>query len=72
MISVEYYEYECGNYCSVDGCKGHVTNIPVGVEIEGVMFYVDGYQGGDFPGEGKSITKVQKAVAYLKSLEKGV
>jgi len=68
-VCVEYFEYECGHPCTENGCTGHSTDIPVGVEIDGVWFYVQGYEGGDFPGDGKMIKSVQRAVARLKAME---
>ena len=53
VTEVEYYEYECGSYCSPDGCCGHVTTFPVGFFYKGFMFYVDGYKEGDFPQDNK-------------------
>jgi len=69
-VEVEYFEYECGHPCTPNGCMGHTTNIPVGIEIDGVWFYVQGYEGGDYPGDGKMIKAVQRSVAHLKAMEK--
>lgn len=46
---VEYYEYECSNYCTPDGCIGHDTDLPIGVELDGIMLYLEGYEAGDYP-----------------------
>ena len=48
-VEVEFYEYECGSYCSPNGCPGHMTTFPVGFFYKGFVFYVAGYNEGDFP-----------------------
>ncbi len=70
MINVEYHEYDCGSPCTPDGCMGHTTDIPVGIEIDGVWLWVDGYWGGDYPGDGKKIADVQKVINKLIELDK--
>jgi len=69
---IEYYEYDCPEYCTPDGCKGHTTDIPVGIMINGIMFYVEGYESGDYPnrGDDEKIKKVQAVIEELKKLEK--
>lgn len=69
-IRVEYYEYDCTGYCTPNGCKGHITNIPVGISIDGVMFYVEGYEGGDYPiqGDDEKIKVIEQIIEKLTKL----
>jgi hypothetical protein len=48
-FEVIYPEYDCGRPCTPNGCPGHEGTQPVGFYLDGVSFYVDGYQAGDFP-----------------------
>lgn len=57
VFDVECYEYECGSYCSPNGCHGHVTDFPVGFTYKGFHFTVEGYLEGDFPNDHKQMTK---------------
>jgi len=67
ITDVEYYEYECGSYCSPSGCHGHETDIPVAFEINGVRFVVEGYDGGDYPNSDTddTVKRVKEVVAAL-------
>ena len=68
-FEIEYYEYECGKPCSPSGCTGHVSEQPVGVTINGVTFWVDGYEGGDFPSpERRENEEVRRVVLDLEQL----
>lgn len=71
-FDVEYYEYECGNACTPNGCCGHSTDIPVEIYIDGVRFSVDGYDAGDFPGgaDKEEIDRVKKAVKNMERVLK--
>lgn len=40
-IDIEYYEYDCGRPCTVDGCLGHVTDIPISITIDDVTFCIE-------------------------------
>lgn len=64
----DYYEYECGNNCSVNGCDGHVTDIPISITLDGITFYVSGYPEGDFPNSNSDAVK--SVVEKLKTLLK--
>lgn len=57
---IEYYEYDCGNPCTEDGCMGHSTDVPVSFTINGVRVDVNGYLGGDFPGDNKEEIRMVK------------
>jgi hypothetical protein len=65
-ISVEFYEYDCGSPCTENGCMGHVTDIPVSIEIDNVSFEVSGYWGGDYPREKATIAEVKSVIARLE------
>jgi len=66
---VEYYEYDCWTTCTPNGCPGHETDIPVGLDIGGVSFYVSGYQIGDYPVSyaQEEIERVKQAVERLQN-----
>jgi len=62
-VDVDYWEYDCGYPCTPNGCPGHITDIPVSIIIDGVTFYVEGYEGGDFPPrDPEKIEKIIKVV----------
>lgn len=41
---ITYYEYECGQPCTPNGCCGHETDIPVAIEINGFTLVLMGDQ----------------------------
>ncbi len=51
---IDYFEYDCFDYCTPDGCKGHVTDIPISFCFNGIQFFVEGFEGGTFPGRDES------------------
>jgi len=62
---LEYYEYECGSYCAGSeerGCPGHMTDIPISIEINGVEFRV----GDDFPSSKEETQHVVKVINALR------
>jgi hypothetical protein len=69
-FDVEYYEYDCGWPCTVNGCPGHITDIPVSIIIDGIRFEVEGAEGGDFPGS--DIEKVKQVKAVVSELYEAV
>ena len=70
IYDIEYYEYDCGDPCTVDGCPGHVTDVPIGFTFNGIQFYVAGAEGGDFPGSNKEeIKEVQEAFKLLMKMK---
>jgi hypothetical protein len=66
-VEVFYHEYDCWTPCTQNGCPGHLTDIPIGIDIEGVSFYVDGYQLGDYPMSlhQEKIAKVKQVVTLI-------
>jgi hypothetical protein len=67
----ECYEYECGSYCSPDGCHGHVTDAPTHIMIDNVCFVVDGFDGGDYPMFKAEVEEVKSVIKRLQlALEK--
>jgi hypothetical protein len=62
---IEYYEYECGMPCTVNGCCGHTTDLPVGILVDNVMFFVEGFEGGDFPQTKAEAEEVKSVVRRL-------
>lgn len=64
-IDVEFYEYECGSNCTVNGCVGHDTDIPVGFALGGIYFEVSGAASGDFPSDKATISQVKLVVEEL-------
>ena len=68
-FEIATYEYECGSYCHPNGCQGHRTDIPVGFGVGGVMFFVEGYCDGDYPGpDTEYVETVKKVVEALKEI----
>jgi len=65
----EYYEYECGSYCTQDGCMGHVTNIPLSIRVNGITFWVEGVEGGDFPSSLQSKEEIEHVRKVVRALE---
>jgi hypothetical protein len=47
--SLVYGEYDCGRPCTPNGCPGHESTIPEGIEINGWTFVLDGCQGDSLP-----------------------
>jgi hypothetical protein len=63
--SVIREEYECGNYCTVNGCGGHDGRV-IGLDINGFEFCDMESYTGDWPQEAKQIEEViKKAVEIL-------
>jgi len=62
----EFYEYDCGSPCTENGCLGHETNVPMSIEFKGVLFHVDGAEGGDFPSsDSEHVQRVIDAVDVM-------
>lgn len=64
---VDYYDYECGQPCTPNGCRGHSTDIPISFTVNGITFYVDGVHSGDFPNK-EDIKDVQQVVRSIGAL----
>lgn len=47
--SLVYGEYDCGHPCTPNGCPGHESTIPEGIEINGWTFVLDGCRGDALP-----------------------
>lgn len=60
--SIEFYEYECGFPCTPDGCKGHVTDIPISITINGVRLVVEGAD--------RRLSRRNEVKKLIKELEK--
>lgn len=68
---IDYYEYDCFDYCTPDGCKGHVTDIPVSFCFNGIQFFVEGFESGAFPGKDENhIKKVQETFKIMDGKSK--
>lgn len=66
-FSVEYYDYDCGQACTPNGCCGHTTDIPTAFTVGGITFHVDGAESGDFPDEAVNVNRVCAVVKALES-----
>lgn len=66
-FDIEYFEYDCAGYCTTNGCGGHMTDIPIGIIIDGVTFFVEGYEGGSFPGN--DIEEIDKVISVVNQLK---
>lgn len=65
MASILREEYECGSYCSPNGCHGHMGRI-IGIEIDGHYLCDDASHTGDTPVNQESLEEaVKKAVQIL-------
>jgi len=72
-IDVEYYEYDCGKPCTVDGCMGHETDIPVSITINGVRLVVEGADEGDFPSKNKEYNeRVKYVIEFMAKFFKNI
>ncbi len=70
-FEVLYDEYDCGHACTENGCPGHESSQPIGFWLDGITFYIEGYERGDFPGRLAVNTQVHAVVTKLeKMLEK--
>lgn len=70
-FEVIYHEYDCGRPCTENGCPGHETTMPVGFWLDGITFWVEGAEGGDFPSGHRSVNdQVAKVIEKLTSLLK--
>jgi len=61
-FEVFYYEYDCWTACTPNGCPGHVSEQPIGFWLDGISFYVEGSEGGDFPSSNKKLNDKVLAV----------
>ena len=61
-IYVDYYEYDCGQPCTPDGCKGHDTDIPIGITIDGIYLHI-----WDYP-EVNKVDAVKNLIGELCSI----
>lgn len=61
-FEIEYYEYDCGSPCTVDGCLGHTTDQPVGFYLDGIWFFVEGYDGNFPTGNSRYNKQVKKVI----------
>lgn len=62
------HEYECGGFgCTPGGCPGHESNQPIGFDVDSVIFFVEGFEGGDFPGSDKEWNQhVKRVIKKIK------
>lgn len=68
-ICIEYYDYDCGCACTPEGCTGHITDIPIGIIVDGVTFYVEGYETGDLPvTDPDHVDKIKAVVKKLSDI----
>lgn len=67
---IVYEEYECGSYCSPDGCHGHEGRV-IGIEIDGFVFCDEESHTGDMPQKYEELAAaVERAVEVLNMDEK--
>jgi hypothetical protein len=58
-------EYDCGKPCTPDGCPGHEGH-PIGFWLDGISFYVEGAEAGDFPsGHATTNRRVREVLGKL-------
>jgi len=60
-------EYDCGKPCTQDGCPGHEGH-PIGFWLDGISFYVEGAEAGDFPsGHATTNRRVREVLGKLEA-----
>lgn len=67
-FEIIYYEYDCWKPCTPNGCCGHVSTQSIGFWLDGISFYVEGAEGGDFPSSNKK--RNDKVIEVIEKIAK--